>query len=187
MGRHLEIARCPVAIGAHADSNAQVLLDSQGSEYVAPFRDHRHAASGDLLGRGPIIRLSPSLISPWRGVTAPAITFSRVDLPAPFGPETKSVWPSSIEANVAQSGKRRIDHHAIDRKQRHKRRLPCAGLGLRAHIGMPYRSLLRIGGGRFRSPARNRARRSDRTVRAQGRYCVRSAERRSRVRRRCAG
>ena len=88
----------------------------------APFRHHGEAEPRDVLRRSAgdlLCRRERSALR--RPATTPAIAFSSVDLPAPFGPVMKRVSPSSTEKrNPAQRSQPAIAHGDVgDREQAH--------------------------------------------------------------------
>ena len=88
-------AQLGVALAPAGDeARRQILLDGQALKYSPPLRAMPDAPSGDAIGRFAGDDLVSEADLPAMDIGKPLIVFSRVVLPAPFGPTTETTSPS---------------------------------------------------------------------------------------------
>jgi hypothetical protein len=81
-----EVACGLITVGAHPNAGAQVLVDRERGENLAPLWAIETPSRALSSGERPSIRMPSDFTSPSLGLTVPAITLRSVVLPAPFGP-----------------------------------------------------------------------------------------------------
>ena len=133
---HARSSSSAVARAAPGEPEAQVLVDGQRGEDVAPLGHERDARAGDRPRARPRSeRAVEQDLAAGDAGRAPMIACSVVDLPAPFGPISPTISPRlDLEAEAAHRGdgavadlERRERRSSDDRRLRHPRPAPEVG------------------------------------------------------------